>query len=1242
MNIRSALIQPFNFISKKIRYLNPKIESGKDSLNSNGYEDLTPVDDVKQSQNYLEALNWGLQNPNVKNIALSGPYGSGKSSILRTFEKKFPKYSYLKISLASFQDEAVLITENETLPTNLIGSTSPNSAEDRHQLIELSILQQMFYRVKGKAIPDSRFNRIQKISRWRMTYYVIVVLMTILGISLLLFPAFYDTFAWYTLLHEPYCDWPKYIGILFSIPAIVNLSAFVFRLLNTSKFNKINLIKGEVELDPKSETSILNKHLDEILYFFQVTRFNVIFIEDLDRFNDPEIFTKLREMNLLINNADQIIRKVTFVYAIKDDMFKDKTRTKFFDFIIPVIPVINSSNSYEQMHEKIFHEGSKIDIKENFLSNVTLYIDDMRALKNIYNEFMLYRSTLNNIKLKDDQLFAMIVYKNMYPNDFAKLHHHDGILYNVFNDIGRVKEKFIARKNSELDNEKRKLIDIEKSCHLTINELRSSYLVEMLSGHPTALGLVVDGQQKALPVIRDDDQDFLWLTNQTDISYYYFNNIYSRNQNTNTGKSFNDIQKKVNPEFTYLEREADLKEHIANGTKKIEEKISTLKREIHEIRGLTVSKLLNKEASALNEFDNDFSKENLLVYLVRNGYINENYLYLISYFYPGSLSINDANFALSVANRENQAFDLELTKIAKLLERLTPEDFKEEVILNFQLANYIAEHPTKYKIHLENLMGQFNNEIKRAMNFYDVYIDRFVTSAPFIRSIFKSWNRLGEYIVKDSGYTKERVIEHLRFISRFGTSEDLNRFNINNCISNFVASSADFMIYFKENSELTIAENLIKSLNIKFVKIEEAEANQPLFDYIYKNNCYKINRDMITLILRQKSTREISNYQIDKANLTTIRSSDVPELLNYIEENLDDYVNSILIMSPENTEESEETIIWILNKVTTIISHDQKLSIIRQQKAYVKLITSVSDKDIWANLLEENKIFISWYNVISYFEKTGLLDEILIAYLSQYNVYHILKRIKFTIGTNKSIDIYHKFSQQLLTTNGINDAAYLNLLDSNPYHYPGKLSVENLSEIKLSGLIKHRIIRLNKEMFELLRKNFSNQIKELVEVNIVDYQKKSGEFLLELDEFNYLLKSSNLSTEQKKQLITELTHEHLAKNNELAILIGDFYANLPYQSLNWEFFNEIFKSATLKNQIILFEKYLRDWSHIQIKELIEQMGHPYSRLNIHGKQTKLPLTNTNQSIIKQLEDKNYVRRKTKIEKDIIRVYNILS
>ncbi len=81
------------------------------------------------------------------------------------------------------------------------------------------------------------------------------------------------------------------------------------------------------------EVSGLNKHIDEIIYFFEATDKNILVIEDLDRFNSTELFSKLREVNFIINNSPKIKDKkvVKFIYAIKDDVFtKNLNRTKFF------------------------------------------------------------------------------------------------------------------------------------------------------------------------------------------------------------------------------------------------------------------------------------------------------------------------------------------------------------------------------------------------------------------------------------------------------------------------------------------------------------------------------------------------------------------------------------------------------------------------------------------------------------------------------------------------------------------------------------------------------------------------------------------------------------------------------------------------------------------------------------------------------------------------------------------------
>jgi len=49
---------------------------------SQKYTDLAPVDDIPTDSEYFSALEGALKQDKIMNIALAGPYGSGKSSII--------------------------------------------------------------------------------------------------------------------------------------------------------------------------------------------------------------------------------------------------------------------------------------------------------------------------------------------------------------------------------------------------------------------------------------------------------------------------------------------------------------------------------------------------------------------------------------------------------------------------------------------------------------------------------------------------------------------------------------------------------------------------------------------------------------------------------------------------------------------------------------------------------------------------------------------------------------------------------------------------------------------------------------------------------------------------------------------------------------------------------------------------------------------------------------------------------
>lgn len=91
---------------EKIReVINKRIQEKK----KNEFTDLAPIDNIENGAEYLKALHWAIKKKKVKNIALAGPYGAGKSSIIDTYLKKHRiiRSKSLRVSMATF-------VENET------------------------------------------------------------------------------------------------------------------------------------------------------------------------------------------------------------------------------------------------------------------------------------------------------------------------------------------------------------------------------------------------------------------------------------------------------------------------------------------------------------------------------------------------------------------------------------------------------------------------------------------------------------------------------------------------------------------------------------------------------------------------------------------------------------------------------------------------------------------------------------------------------------------------------------------------------------------------------------------------------------------------------------------------------------------------------------------------------------------------------------------------------------------------
>lgn len=275
---------------------------------------LTPAllnrDSESDKKQYRSVLNLArkLEEKDILNIALTGPYGSGKSSILRSLMKDYRKYKYLSISLA-------------TLKSPLDDERDEIDIDTMNNRIEYSILQQLIYKEKQETLYNSRLKRIYHKPTWTQYTLSIAIILYIVALIIVFEPSFLKVDWICQLLSNQVLNrLADIVSIIYILGATIQFVRMIIRTLGNTKVNRLNLKDGEVELkESKEDTSVFNKHMDEIVYFFEATDYNVVIIEDLDRFDNTDIFLKLREVNQLLNQSNSVGRKVTFIYAVKDD-----------------------------------------------------------------------------------------------------------------------------------------------------------------------------------------------------------------------------------------------------------------------------------------------------------------------------------------------------------------------------------------------------------------------------------------------------------------------------------------------------------------------------------------------------------------------------------------------------------------------------------------------------------------------------------------------------------------------------------------------------------------------------------------------------------------------------------------------------------------------------------------------------------------------------------------------------------
>lgn len=1206
IKITSCLIKQLQNVEQKLKK--------KTSENKLEFYDLAAIDNIEDSD-YLDTIKWALDKNNITNIALTGPYGSGKSSIIKSFEKKYENvndYKFLNISLATFKEDEEL---------KKIDS----------DLIEKSILQQMFYKVDYNTIPNSRFQRIKTIKYLKIkTFFTCIWLLSTIE--------FFNPHTLNKFFFE--INNFKYMYGFIFVVGVTYFINYLIKKTSSIKLEKLSLQGPEINLtsqdDKNQNISVLNKHLDEIIYFFEETKYNIVVLEDLDRFKKPEIFIKLRELNNLLNYNEQVNKNITFIYAIKDNIFKDKDRTKFFDFLIPVIPIINSSNSYNILKSKF--EKAKVYKKmdDSFIRDISYFINDMRFLKNVFNEFIQYKNRLRKeIDLDYNKLFAISIYKNHNPVDFELLHCDEGIIYKTFSslnisDIIDNLNKHHLYKIEKYENDIKNIEEVEQK---NIFELRALYVQYIIKEHRDLSSFYVRNSNQNISIVQiTEDKYFENLKNLTSLEYLNKNGHAQRFK-----KSFVEIEKLVDNSHTYDEKVRYLIEKLEKEDEKLKENIQKIKKDINDIKNLTVKQLIYKfgKDEILNS---ELIKDEVLSYLVRYGYLDETYHQYISYFHPGSETKNDINFILNIKKDVGSlSYDFKLTKIDKILKQLNDNEFNTISILNYDLLKYLLNNSNEHQYRLKKLFEIIVNNLNDKFDFIDGFIDLDIKTKKFINELASKVPMICFYIYKTSSLDNNKKNKYLELIFNNLNEESILNLNSGDVLTKYISSKSVFLDLVKNIINKKSFLSVIKKLNICFIKLDDFDIDNEYSKFIYENSLYKINFHWVKNILINQDKNEL-----ESKNYTLIMNSNHQELKEYVNSNINGYVSSVILNSRiKEINEDEEYLLDLLD--SNELTYELKVQLVKKQKTLVNLFTDVQ-KGLWPNLLMNNKIMPSWENIGYYYTNFDNAIEDICKYLNEKENCEKIIETKF----NSKNDTDIKMIQFILLSDNLEFYTYLKIINSLNFKFETFI-FNNLTYKKVLALINANVIAVNEANYSLLSKLSDKGKLEDLNIKLLETDIKkvleNSEFLqkgITTNEFKKIIYSNNIDKFKKIEIINQyqIYDYESSENISFVEYVVDLLANNPSQHDGGLLFIFTYSSIDCNKKINFFVTTNRLLSESDITEVLSYLSKEHKDLiNLGKKPLKLRKNDINIKLVEKLKKLGYISSyRMKGDEIIIRTY----
>lgn len=757
---------------------------------------LAPKYSKAHHQLYADLVKRAISHPDSRNVALTGAYGVGKSSVLGDLKQprglRFWRPVVVELSLSTLDPDRA----PESTPTNPAEATRSNR-------IQKEIVKQLLYRLPTGRTPSSRFPRASKLS-WP---YAVG---SSLGLAVAAVPVVYVVLALTGSMTglDARLEALRWSSTWFWILATAGLTLLflILRWLVNGRVQVSGSLKAgpaTVTLEPTS-TSYFDQYLDEIVYFFQVSRAGVVLIEDVDRFDDALVFDTLRALNGLLNASKQIGRRVVFVYAVRDSVLqeigraprqqRDKARarveahqlasspspvdpvaavleranhTKFFDVIIPVVPFITADNARELMMQVMAPKETKVS--PALIRLAARHVADMRLIHSIRNEFEVYCDRLRDAGtpapgINEDVILALVLLKVTNPVDYEAIRLKKS-------SLDRLHTRWRDLVNENLATETAKRTDLRTRLGLSqtlnsradlvgqrLERLRDSMRswAEFEAESVTLEGPVTDSDPAATDAWREvalgEPQKF-----RLNHPRYAAHSVPLK---LDASQLADLIGIPIDPDQWARDDLADLAERIADAEEQIRYlrhhtwKDLTQRRPHITVAAEGAQSDRPARGASFDQLVDQLLPTPLARELVRHGFLTRHFARYASMFYGRDLGLDAAEYIDRYIDPGVPEFDYELTPeaVGQILreedaERDDADLFDDPSVYNVDLINYLLQNRPRAAARVATRLSRWET-LER--EFVDIFVARSKYSAALVGLMAPTWDTAVRYTTVDA------------------------------------------------------------------------------------------------------------------------------------------------------------------------------------------------------------------------------------------------------------------------------------------------------------------------------------------------------------------------------------------------------------------------------------------------------------------------------------------------------------